>query len=53
MITATPTTCHETEMLLITASRCVRMMLIVAWIARMIANSRNVSAEDVLGRRRS
>ena len=43
MITTTPITWTNTETLLVIASRWVRMMLIVAWIARMIANSRKVS----------
>ncbi len=43
MMTTTPNTWTNTEMLLVIASRWVRMMLIVAWIARMIAKSRKVS----------
>ncbi len=44
MITTTPITCHQTETLLITASRWVRKMLMIAVRMRMIANSRKFSA---------
>ena len=44
MITATPITCHQTDMLLIIARRLVRKMLMIAVAIRMIAKRRKVSA---------
>ena len=42
MTAAAPTTCHHTEMLLMTASRWLEKMLMIAETARMITNSTNV-----------
>ncbi len=44
MITAVPTTCHQTETLLITASRWVLKMLRITVRRRMIRKSPKVSA---------
>ena len=42
MTAAAPATCHHTEMLLMTASRCDEKMLMVADSARMITKMMNV-----------
>ena len=42
MTIAAPATCHHTEMLLITASRCDEKMLMVADNARMTTKMTNV-----------
>ena len=39
---AAPATCHHTETLLMTASRCDEKMLMIAEAARMITNRMNV-----------
>ncbi len=41
MTAAAPATCHHTEMLLMTASRCDEKMLMVAETARMARNIQN------------
>ena len=42
MTAAAPATCHHTEMLLMTASRCDEKMLISADTARMTTNNMKV-----------
>ena len=42
MTAAAPMTCHHTEMLLMTASRWLEKMLIVATTTRMTRNMMNV-----------
>jgi hypothetical protein len=43
MMITTPITCQNTEMLLRSATRCDEKMLIIAWSARMIANTQKIS----------
>ena len=52
-ITATPSTCHHTEMPLRRATRWLPAMFTITCSARMIAKSRNVSRSSVRRRRRS
>ena len=52
MITATPMTCHQTEMPLMRATRWLPAMLMSAWKARMIRKSKNVPEKKSRRRRR-
>ena len=48
MITATPTTCTNTETLLSSATRCEEKMLIAACSARMTTKTAKISSSEAL-----